>query len=233
MLVLWYHSVTGRQVEKKGMKRMTKLSKSVSVAELMHMREKEHLSNHDIAKRLGISVKTVYAYIGKQPAGMRKPWGSNRKKDELPPLSENTEVPEMPHESFKERCERMANELHCNPTHWVPDACAPTTAEILAVCEERRHSMIDEAVLKDDRETPEPLTEKPVPYTKYKGEKKRNLPFPELIAVFGSETVRSYLRVALYANAVEHWDVEREDMIKALEGLNKILNCTREAIHID
>lgn len=65
---------------------MTKLSKSVSVAELMHMREVDHLSNRDISKRLGISIRTVYRYIGNQPAGLRKPYGSS-KKDKLPPLT--------------------------------------------------------------------------------------------------------------------------------------------------
>ena len=237
MLVLWYHSVTGRQVKKKGMKRMTKLSKSISVAEMMHMRENEHLSNQDIAKRLGISSKTVYAYIGKQPAGMRKPWGSNRKKDELPALTEKTEVPEMPHESFKERCERMANELHCNPTHWVPDACAPTIAEILAVCEERRPSMIDEAIpASKDRinEAVKSVVEgfehynNMVAHSQPESEKetepvvhKSSNHIPELIAIFGSEAVITWLRVSLYDMGIPDCrPMNRQKMLETLKLMN-------------
>lgn len=238
-----------QRVKKKGMKQMTKLSNSISVAEMMHIREVEGLTNADIAKRLGTSTKTVYAYIGKQPSGMRKPWGSNRKKDKLPTLSENTEVPEMPHKSFAERCEEvlhkpdagnlMKPETLKETIMRVPEDPKPCTlADLTRETHERKLTkMVDVVPMleddKDNQETPEPLTEEPTPYTMYKGDDKRNLPFPELISVFGPDTVRSYLRVALYAGAVDKLDVKRSDMLKALDTLNKALNYNREVITFD
>lgn len=82
---------------------MTKLSNSISVAEMMHMRNEEGLSNGEIAKRLGIHISTVIKYIGKHPDGKR----ARRKPKNLPVLTEKTEVPEMPKKSFAERCEEV------------------------------------------------------------------------------------------------------------------------------
>lgn len=212
---------------------MTKLSNSISVAEMMHMREEEGLSNGEIAKRLGIHINTVIKYIGKHPDGKR----ARRKPKNLPVLTEKTEVPEMPHESFKERCERMANELHCNPTHWVPDACAPTIAEILAVCEERRPSMIDEAVLaRKDRinEAVKSVNEgfehynNMVAHSRPESEKetepvvhKSSNHIPELIAIFGSEAVITWLRVSLYDMGIPDCrPMSRQKMLETLKLMN-------------
>lgn len=85
----------------------------------------------------------------------------------------------------------------------------------------------------NDQGAPKPLTGTTTPYTSYKGETERKLPFPELIAVFGPDTVRSYLRVALYAGAVENWDVQRSDMVKALDTLNRATNRYKEEIVFD
>lgn len=58
----------------------TRLSDSVSLSELRHMREVEGLSNAEIAERLNVSVTIIYRYLGKQPPGMRKPykWKSDK-----------------------------------------------------------------------------------------------------------------------------------------------------------
>lgn len=180
---------------------MTKLSKSVSVAELMHMREKEHLSNQDIAKRLGISTKTVYAYIVKQPEGMRKPWGSNRKKAELPALTEKTEVPEVPHKSFKERLEEMEEGRWTLLTEVKKDGFQPFSP------------------LPDVGESPVEAVQK-IPVARIE----RTSRLPELVAVFGADAVRQYLRVALYDNGIPDCrTMTRADMLSALESLNKTL----------
>lgn len=207
-----------------------RITDSISISEMKHMREVEGMSNQQIADRLGISIGAVYNHLGKRPKEMTEKNLANkrcRKKNKLP-VAESlpaAELPEMPRESFKERCERMAK------------ACEPATHPL----SETVHKHIDDELVYTARpeklakyaETSSLSAEPSSPYTKYKGDTKHRLPFPELIAVFGPETVRSYLRVALYANAVEHWDVQRDDMVKALEGLNKALNCSKEANVID
>lgn len=90
------------------MAKYEKLSNSVSVAEMMHMREVEGLSNQEIAERLGTTKKTVYRYIGAQPTGLRKKW---TRKDKLPalPAAANA-LPEMPRKSFAQRLEESLGE---------------------------------------------------------------------------------------------------------------------------
>ena len=51
-----------------------KLTDSVSVSELLTMREKG-MSNKEIAKSLDVSPATIYAYIGKQPPELHLPCG--------------------------------------------------------------------------------------------------------------------------------------------------------------
>ena len=210
MLVLWYHSVTGQQVKKEGMKQMTKLSNSISVAEMMHMREAEGLSYADIAKRLGISSKTVYAYIGKQPSGMRKPWGSNRKKDELPALPENTEVPEMPHKSFKERLEEMGN-FKPFVTEEEADAQVPTSP----VGKYRIKPMVPvEPLWRDDEDGQEMPENRKV-------NADGNSHIPELVAVFGQDAVITWLKVSLYDMGIPDCrPMNRQKMLEKLKTMN-------------
>ena len=84
------------------MARGHKLTDSISISELMHMREVEGLSNGEIARKLGCSINTIHAHIGSHPEGKR----AKRKHKQLPSLPEK-QIPDMPRESFKERCERL------------------------------------------------------------------------------------------------------------------------------
>lgn len=79
------------------------LKDSVSMSEMLHMREELGMGNYEIAEKLGVSKNTVYRYIGPQPEGLRR----NRRKDapELPPVEE-TCAPE-PVMSFTERLAAM------------------------------------------------------------------------------------------------------------------------------
>ena len=77
------------------------IMRDVSVSEMMHMREALHLSNREIAERLGCSSMTVYRAIGNQPEGIRAP---RRTKDK--PVA---------HETFTERLEKMRGEENVTP----------------------------------------------------------------------------------------------------------------------
>jgi transposase len=65
---------------------MTKMSKklasSVSISELLAMRE-QGLTNYQIAERLGVTYRTIVSYIGKQPKGLRAPMGSRKRTKPL------------------------------------------------------------------------------------------------------------------------------------------------------
>lgn len=43
------------------------INKEISVESMRYMREEEHMTNREIAERLGISAATVYNYLGKMP----------------------------------------------------------------------------------------------------------------------------------------------------------------------
>ena len=220
MLVLWYHSVTGKQVKKEGMKQMTKISKSISVAEMMHMRNEERLSNGEIAKRLGCNISTVIRHIGKQPSGMRKPRGSNRKKDELPALPENTEVPEMPHKSFKERLEEMGN-FKPFVTEEEADAQVPTSP----VGKYRIKPVVPVVpLLGDDEEemakNAASLYERKMPENR-KANADGSSHIPELVAMFGTEAVIAWLKVSLYDMRIpDSRPMTRQKMLEMLKNMN-------------
>lgn len=60
---------------KKPMKKA--LQKEVSISEMLHMRE-EGMSNHQIAKALDVCDNTVYRYIGKRSAAVKKAEEQNK-----------------------------------------------------------------------------------------------------------------------------------------------------------
>ena len=225
MLVLWYHSVTGRQVKKKGMKRMTKLSNSISVAEMMHMRNEEGLSNGEIAKRLGIHINTVIKYIGKHPDGKR----ARRKPKSLPTLTEKTEVPETPRKSFAERCEealgepmvlhtlkhdyaarKEAEELSKKLDNFSPDlGILPQRIYIPEDVQPR--ALEDMARLAYERRTLE----------NRKANANGNSHIPELVAIFGHDAVITWLKVSLYDMGIPDCrPMNRQKMLETLKLMN-------------
>lgn len=60
-----------------------RLGLDISPAEMLSMRE-SGLNNKRIAERLGVSINTVYRYIGKQPKGMPR---ERKPEPELEPVS--------------------------------------------------------------------------------------------------------------------------------------------------
>jgi hypothetical protein len=74
------------------------IADSVSVGEMMHMREVLGLSNGEIAKKVGCCTNTVIRMIGPHPEGK----GARRKTAKPLPPPEN-----LGHKSFRERCEEV------------------------------------------------------------------------------------------------------------------------------
>lgn len=114
---------------------MKKLSNSVSVSELMHMREELGMTNKQIAERLGISYMTVKRYIGNQPEGMRA--APKRKEKPLPPV-ETVAVEPAPVLSFTERLAAMQEK------QGVPTVTYEVTAADLALLEETATPAVEE-----------------------------------------------------------------------------------------
>lgn len=61
-----------------------RLGLDITPSEMLRMRESERLSNRRIAERLGVSINTVYRYIGKQPKDMPR---ERKPEPELKPVS--------------------------------------------------------------------------------------------------------------------------------------------------
>jgi hypothetical protein len=245
---------------------MTKLGKSISVAEMLHMRNEEGLSNGEIAKRLGCTTNTVIRYIGKQPHGVRKPWGSNRKKDELPALSENTEVPEMPRKSFAERCEEALGEpmvlhtlkhdyaarkeaeelskklenfspagqpkMHINyltppKEGWGDDEEEEMAENAAPTREVQNPSILPQRIRIHDDVQPCTLEDMArLAYERRTLENRKanadgNSHIHELIAIFGSEAVITWLRVSLYDMGIPDCrPMNRQKMLETLKNMN-------------
>lgn len=62
------------------------IAESVSVVEMMHMREALGLSNGEIAKKVGCCTNTVIRMIGPHPEGKR---AKRKAQRPLPPLPKN------------------------------------------------------------------------------------------------------------------------------------------------
>ena len=79
------------------------ITQSVSVGEMLHMRNVLGLSNGEIAEKVGCSALTIRRAIGPHPEGKRR---ARRKKEiPLPPVL--GKMPEMPRQSFHQRCEEV------------------------------------------------------------------------------------------------------------------------------
>ena len=80
--------------------------RDVSVSEMLHMREVQHMSKREIAEKLDCSKATVYKMIGAQPEGIRAP---RRTKDK--PIM----VQPVVHEPFTARLAKMRGEENVTP----------------------------------------------------------------------------------------------------------------------
>lgn len=262
------------------MARGYKLTDSISISELMHMREVEGLSNGEIARKLGCSINTIHAHIGAHPDGKR----AKRKAKQLPTLPEK-QIPDMPRESFKERCERLMAKTEESPTP-VVDLMAKTDEKKSDVAESLRSKVAELNVIEMELPTlsgdakveakrnaqrlmkeiaemrniqteaaPKEADKAREAHCKEMGKaaaeeiplgpimrnmtnvaleahylneqvQKNHRIISELLAVFGPDVVRDYLRVALYALGIpDSRQVRREHLLDALNTLNKEATC--------
>lgn len=85
-----------------------KLLDSVSMNELLYMREVDGLSNSEIAEKLGVSSQCILNHIGPNPPGIRKP----RKKKEKPLPPVEVAVESDPVLLFTERLAALTEAAH-------------------------------------------------------------------------------------------------------------------------
>ena len=131
-----------------------KITDTISVAEMLHMRNVDGMSNKEIAQRIGCAISTVIDHIGRQPREMTlkaRSAGMRKFKHEEPstPVGE----PTKPHESFADlvarvkaeaAIEKNKKELGLEPTNTKPE---PESMKAVALEEP------------DNQAKPEPLTD--------------------------------------------------------------------------
>ncbi len=212
------------------MARKIKLTDSVSISELKHMREVEGLSNAEIAKRIGCAVSTVIAHIGKQPKEMTKRTqlaGMHRVKQEEPstPVGE----PAKHHESFADLVARVKAEAaveknkkelglsNAEPEPETRKTVAEVAKKSTEYFEEKAAMMADRKVATEAdkaREAHTSLMEKLSDSYTLHGL------VDELVMVFGHNAAVNFLKCRLYEYGFSAFLLaNREDYVKELNRL--------------
>ena len=183
------------------MARYPKMTESISVAEMLHMRNEEHMTNRQIAGRLGCGMNTVRKYIGNQPEDM--PRGRGPSKKNLPSLPAK-EIHEMPRKSFAQRLEESLG-ASCT-LNKLQHAAEEFSKKLENFSPAGPH--ITEADKAREAHVKEKIAEP-------------RSPVHELLAVFGPDEVRAYLKIALYAYGNPYvGPMTRNEMLSALKTLN-------------
>lgn len=200
---------------------MTKLSKSISVAELMHLREVEGLSNGEIAEKIGCHINTVIKYIGKHPDGKRK----KRKVRAKEPPKTLSDFEAMKYErakSFKERLEESYKRPVPVGTVKIPETVREDIERklengvaiqqpIRIPAEEKPRTLADFAREAHERKMAE---------MNAVGTEDRTH-IHELVAVFGAEAVTTWLKVSLYNMSIPYCrPMTRQKMLEMLKNMN-------------
>ena len=194
-----------------------KITDSVSISEMLAMRE-QGMGNADIAKRIGCVTSAVVKYIGKQPKEITRANHRGGRSAKLPvaeSLPAATQVPDMPKESFAERCERLYKRAHADimPAEEKPALAKLPEEEVVS---EPTTSEIAREVLSSLECVPE---EKANPKTIHK----LSDHIDEMIAVFSPITVGEYIRVRLYELGMveDTMMIDREGLLAKLSELRK------------
>ena len=176
------------------------ITKSISVSEMMHLRE-QGKSNAEIADICGCHKATVYNMIGKQPAGIRKPYKPRSPVKSLPKLEEKQTPVHVP---FAERCEQA----------W--QVKSPEAGD-------KAMAVLDESKPVESVEVP--VESKPVgraaetPVDVPDGECRVSIDLATLRLVFGDEAVRGYLKISAWECMRRGEVVMAEDFVEVLRGM--------------
>lgn len=227
-----------------------KITDTISVAEMLHMRNVEGMSNAEIAKRIGCSVSAVISHIGKQPASMTKAnyerWQKNRKTKKVEPSTPVGE-PTKPHESFadlvarvkaeaaieknkkelgiEEEPETMPEAEVVKPDNQAkPEAGEYVTVVLDGVTHVLRKNLVDHLHKEWEAQAkPEPLTVFPA----LKAGDELHALVEELKVMFGRLAVEEYLKCRLYELGTPYIIyADREAYLKELQ----ILRCPAEEV---
>lgn len=214
--------------------------KSVSVSEMLHLREVEGLSNREIANKIGCSYNTVNRHIGQAPFRKTR-WDS--RKDKLPPLKapkRDLEALEpLKRMSFAERCEQALGKPEEHGIKAAVNGEKPASLPanpidpfepVARPAEPKMHfnylTPPKEGWGGDEDEADIAPTEADVAREAHKKEIAQiNMEVrshtPELIAVFGAEAVRTWLKVSLYDMGIPDCrPMNREKMLEVLKIMN-------------
>lgn len=200
--------------------------KSVSISEMLHMREMG-LSNAEIADKVGCSYITVNRHIGRAP--FKKSRSDNRKVKQLPPVGNNP-LPEMPHKSFAQRLEESYGK-YCKD-HGLTNSLE--TAEKFTLLKRDMPPEPVAKIVEDNDIVSTPAEEKPcTPADLARESHERKMAemnavgteerthIPELIAVFGTEAVTAWLKVSLYDMGIPDCrPMSRQKMLEMLRIMN-------------
>lgn len=209
--------------------------KSVSISEMLHLREVDGLSNQEIADKLGVSYVTINRHIGKAP--FRKHKGGRKKKEILPfdlPKPFPAGYEPITRVSFKDRCERLLakTEEHIQEAESMREQVAEHSEADIARAAHMK-AVGNPPSASDTKWHPESCAPTIGDIAEEHGIRLPDGAKPtvhkisdyveELVTVFGGLAVRDYLRCRLYEMGMTHDAVivDRADILSALKNLDK------------
>ena len=209
----------------------TALIKDVAISELLHLRE-QGMTNDQIAKKVGVTSRTILNHIGPQPKKLHKKPGPKAKP--LPPVGDKP-IPEMPHKSFAERCEEVLHKPDTEKKKVVlaenlvlPERTYAPDGDIHRFSVLPKVETAKEALLRVP-EDPKPRT--PADLAREAHERKLaematadtedRTHFHELIAMFDPDAVTAWLKVSLYNMGIPDCrPMSRQKMLEMLKIMN-------------
>lgn len=212
---------------------MTKIAliKDVTISELLHLRE-QGMTNAQIAKKVGVTSRTILNHIGPQPKKLHKKPGPKAKP--LPPVGDKPII-EIPHKSFAERCEEVLHKPDTEKKKVVlaenlvlPERTYAPDRDIHRFSVLPKVETAKEALLR----VPEDLNPRNLAVLAREANERKmaeratadaedRTHIPELIAMFGPDAVTAWLKVSLYNMGIPDCrPMSRKKMLEMLKIMN-------------